>query len=151
MLESAFINRPAAPADADVGEALGTVNAAWDEFLDDLAREKIADTRVFRLRLEAAGKAERWAEFDCGNVALVLPGAVAATDGVSRTKLALAVDDIGATHAWPTAQGANVLQPVRHYSVGRAFQMRDADGNTIHLHRRADDTCGQSPPSPATS
>lgn len=48
MLENAFINRPAAPADADVGAALGPAKAAWDEFLDDLAREKIADTRIWK-------------------------------------------------------------------------------------------------------
>lgn len=48
MLENSFINRPAAPADVDLGEALGAAKPAWDEFLERLAREKIADTHVWK-------------------------------------------------------------------------------------------------------
>lgn len=106
---------------------------------------------VLGLRLEAYGEAERWAEFDCGNVTLVLQGGVAATAAVSHTKLALAVDDIDQAHAWLIARGATVLQPPQDYGVCRAFAMRDPDGNTILLHRRADGTFGQTPSSPATS
>jgi Protein of unknown function (DUF3788) len=36
---NAFINKPAAPTDAEVAAALGPAKAAWDQLLSDLAQE----------------------------------------------------------------------------------------------------------------
>lgn len=105
---------------------------------------------VLGLRLEVCGAAESWAEFDCGNVTLVLQGGAAASS-TSRAKLALAVDDIETAHAWLTAHGAAILQTPQDYGVCRAFEIRDPDGNTILLHRRADGTFGQKAPPGASS
>ncbi|MBI2510431.1 MAG: VOC family protein [Opitutae bacterium] len=103
---------------------------------------------VLGLRLETYGEPERWAEFDCGNVTLVLQGGAASAPAASRAKLALAVDDIDAAHARLIACGATVLQAPQDYGVCRAFEIRDPDGNTILLHRRADGTFGSAPPPP---
>lgn len=104
---------------------------------------------VLRVPLEVSSEEARWAEFDCGNVTLVLQSGVAVTPEASRTKLALAVDDIDAAHAWLTAHGAPGLTPPIDYGVCRAFEVRDPDGNIILLHRRADGTSGPTPPSEA--
>jgi len=104
---------------------------------------------VLGLPLEVWSEADRWAEFDCGNVTLVLQGGEASAPSGARPKLALAVDDIDQAHAALRARGATVLHPPQDYGVCRAFEIRDPDGNAILLHRRADGTFGPASNLPA--
>lgn len=48
MLENAFINRPAPPADGDLATALGPAKAVWDEFLAALERDQLANAREWK-------------------------------------------------------------------------------------------------------
>jgi hypothetical protein len=48
MPANAFINKPAAPSDAEVAVALGPAKAAWDQFLADLAQELGVDVHEWK-------------------------------------------------------------------------------------------------------
>ncbi|ACB75131.1 VOC family protein [Opitutus terrae] len=106
----------------------------------------VAATEFYRdllgLRCAIYSAEDRWAEFDCGNVTLVLHGGETVAAGGTGTRVALAVADIDAAHAELDARGARLLSPVQDYGVCRAFEVLDPDGNPLLLHHRADGTFG---------
>jgi predicted enzyme related to lactoylglutathione lyase len=94
------------------------------------------------LRQEIYSEEWQWAEFDCGNVTLALKGGEKLPEVIPGGRIALAVDDIHAACAELKRKGARVLGEPIDYSVCRAMEVLDPDGNTVILHQRADGTCG---------
>jgi predicted enzyme related to lactoylglutathione lyase len=86
----------------------------------------------------------QWAEFNCGNVTLALHGGTQLPKEVPGGRIALAVDDVHAAYAELKGKGARVLGEPVDYTVCRAVEVLDPDGNTVILHQRADGTCGSS-------
>ena len=115
--------------------------------VSDLARAARFYRETLGLPQEAYSDEWHWAEFDCGNVMLALHGGVKLPDQIAGGRLALAVEDVHATCAELKAKGARVVGEPVDYSVCCAVEVLDPDGNTVILHRRADGTFGQSPPS----
>jgi catechol 2,3-dioxygenase-like lactoylglutathione lyase family enzyme len=87
-----------------------------------------------------------WAEFDCGNVTLALRGGATLISPTTGGRIAFAVDDISAAFDELKARGVRFVGEPVDYSVCRAVEILDPDGNTIILHQRADGTCGQEGP-----
>jgi predicted enzyme related to lactoylglutathione lyase len=85
----------------------------------------------------------QWAEFNCGNVTLSLHGGMKLPKKISGGRIALAVKDMRAAHKELKKKGARVLKEPHDYSVCRAMEVLDPDGNTVILHQRADGTFGQ--------
>lgn len=93
-------------------------------------------------------EADHWAEFDCGNVTLVLKGGEFVVGRGTGARVALAVADIDLAAADLAARHVRPLKPLTDYGVCQAIELLDPDGNILLLHQRADDTCGQQPPKP---
>jgi catechol 2,3-dioxygenase-like lactoylglutathione lyase family enzyme len=85
----------------------------------------------------------QWAEFNCGNVTLALKGGEPPATARAGGRIALAVDDVYAACAELKAKGVRMAGEPVDYSVCRAVEALDPDGNTVILHQRADGTCGQ--------
>jgi predicted enzyme related to lactoylglutathione lyase/ketosteroid isomerase-like protein len=85
----------------------------------------------------------QWAEFNCGNVTLSLHSGFKFPEGMAGGRIALAVEDIHAAYGELKRKGVPVVSEPRNYEVCWAMEVRDPDGNTVILHRRADGTCGQ--------
>jgi predicted enzyme related to lactoylglutathione lyase len=85
----------------------------------------------------------QWAEFNCGNVTLALKGGEQPATAGAGGRIALAVDDVHAACNELKARGVCMAGEPVDYSVCRAVEVLDPDGNTVILHQRADGTCGQ--------
>jgi len=94
------------------------------------------------LKQEMCSEEYQWAEFDCGNVTLVLHGGEKLPDTCTAGRIALAVEDVDAAHAELKQKGARVVGEPADYGVCQAVEVLDPDGNTVLLHHRADGTCG---------
>lgn len=85
----------------------------------------------------------QWAEFDCHNLTLALKGgAVGAHPRTAHSRIALAVDDVGAACDELRAQGVTIVNGPTDYSVCCSAEIHDPDGNALLLHHRADDSFG---------
>lgn len=120
----------------------------------DFVMLKVADfaavARFYRevlgLRQEIYSEEHGWAEFDCGNVTLVLHRDAAAIAAGRAMRLALAVEDISAAHAEVKARNIAVLCPPVDHGCCQHLELADPEGNVVILHHRADGTCGQESP-----
>jgi len=92
---------------------------------------------------EIYGEESQWAEFNCGQVTLSLHGGAKLPGEIAGGRIALAVEDIHAAYDELKKKGVSVVSEPRDYGVCWAVEVRDPDGNTVILHRRADGTCGQ--------
>lgn len=85
----------------------------------------------------------QWAEFDCGNVTLALHGGTKQPTENDGNRVALAVADVQAAYEELRRKGEQFAGKPVDYSVCRAVEVLDPDGNTVILHHRADGTYGQ--------
>jgi predicted enzyme related to lactoylglutathione lyase len=125
----------------------GTMKIRGTDFVmypvSDLARAAAFYRETLGLPQEVYSEEWQWAEFNCGNVTLSLHGGVQLPEVIGGGRIALAVDDIQAACAELKRQGVRVLGEPTDYSVCRAVEILDPDGNTVILHQRADGTWGQ--------
>lgn len=115
--------------------------------VSDLARAAAFYRETLGLSQEVYSEEDQWAEFNCGNVTLSLHGGRALQEKNAGGRIALAVEDVPAAYGELKSKGARVADEPVNYGVCQAFEVLDPDGNTIILHKRADGTFGQEPPS----
>ena len=111
--------------------------------VSDLARAAAFYRDTLGLPQELYSEEWHWAEFNCGNVTLSLHGGLKLPEVISGGRIALAVEDVHAACAELKSKGVRVLGEPTDYSVCRAVEVLDPDGNTVILHQRADGTWGQ--------
>ncbi len=111
--------------------------------VSDLATAARFYREVLGLAQETYSEEWRWAEFDCGNVTLSLHGGAKDPGTTAGGRIALAVEDVHAAFDELKKKGVSAVTEPRDYGVCCALEVRDPDGNTVILHRRADGTCGQ--------
>ncbi|HUK82814.1 MAG TPA: VOC family protein [Verrucomicrobiae bacterium] len=110
--------------------------------VSDLARAAAFYREVLGLPQEVYSEEWKWAEFNCGSTTLALKAGERLPGAASGGRIALAVDDIHAAHDELKKRGVRVVSEPRDYSVCRAMEILDPDGNVVILHRRADGTFG---------
>jgi catechol 2,3-dioxygenase-like lactoylglutathione lyase family enzyme len=94
------------------------------------------------LGLKLASQGEGWAEFDIGNLALVLSPRTKLSKGDHGNGIALAVDDVLAARDELVKKGVQIDGDVCDTPVCIGLTFKDPDGNTIYLHHRKDGTVG---------
>jgi predicted enzyme related to lactoylglutathione lyase len=117
----------------------------------DFIMLKVADfaavARFYReelgLRQDIYSEEYGWAEFDCGNVTLVLHRDATAAGATRVMRLALSVDDISAADEELRSRGIEILHPPEDHGCCQHLEIADPEGNVVILHHRADGTCGQ--------
>jgi predicted enzyme related to lactoylglutathione lyase len=108
----------------------------------DLARAAKFYRETLGLPQEIYSDEWQWAEFNCGNITFSLKGGSKPAEAPAGARIALAVDDIHAAYEELQQKGARILSPPTDYSVCRAMEILDPDGNPVILHQRADGTFG---------
>lgn len=113
--------------------------------VSDLTRAAGFYREILGLPQGMFSKAWQWAEFDCGNVTLALHGGNELPGPISGGCIALAVEDVPAACAELRQSGVRISKEPQDYSVCWAMEILDPDGNPIILHKRADETFGNTP------
>jgi catechol 2,3-dioxygenase-like lactoylglutathione lyase family enzyme/ketosteroid isomerase-like protein len=111
--------------------------------VSDLAAAARFYREVLGLRQDVYSEEGQWAEFSCGDVTLSLHGGGKPPEATASGRIALAVEDVQAARAELKKKGADGVGELHDYGVCRAVEVRDPDGNTVILHRRADGSFGQ--------
>jgi catechol 2,3-dioxygenase-like lactoylglutathione lyase family enzyme len=106
---------------------------------------------VLGLHCDIESVADKWAEFDCGNVTLSLNGSQASGETRAGGRIALAVDSVYDAYEELTKRGIKLDGAPVDYGVCVALEVRDPDGNTVILHKRADGSFGHNAVLPARS
>jgi predicted enzyme related to lactoylglutathione lyase len=110
--------------------------------VSDLARSADFYRDVLGLPQKLYSEEWKWAEFDCGNITLALNGGEILPEVITGGRIALAVEDIHAAYEEMKKRGVRVVSEPHDYSVCRAMEILDPDGNHVILHKRADGTFG---------
>lgn len=110
--------------------------------VSDLARAADFYRDVLGLTQTVYSEEWKWTEFDCGNITLALKAGEKLPEVITGGRIALAVDDIHATHEEMKKRGVRVVTEPHDYSVCWAMEILDPDGNLVILHKRADGTFG---------
>ncbi len=110
--------------------------------VSDLARAAGFYRDVLGLLQETYSEEWKWAEFNCGNITLALKAGEKLPEVNPGGRIALAVDDVHVAHEELKKRGVHVVSEPRDYSVCRAMEILDPDGNVVILHQRADGTLG---------
>ena len=133
--------RPAGPTFVVKMKIRGTDFVLYQ--ISDLARAAQFYRETLGLPQEVYNQEWQWAEFNCGNVTLSLQGGVKLPRKIAGGRIGLAVADIRTSWKELKQEGVRVLKEPHDYSVCRAMEIADPDGNAVILHQRADGTCGQ--------
>lgn len=88
------------------------------------------------LPLESCREEDEWAEFNCGNLTLVLQGSGNFMPGDHAPRLALAVSDLDAALVELRSRGVNIVGEPRANGHYRHMELLDPDGNIVILHQR---------------
>ena len=110
--------------------------------VSDLARAAGFYRDVLGLPQETYSEEWKWAEFNCGNITLALKAGEKLPEVNPGGRIALAVDDVHVAHEELKKRRVHVVSEPRDYSVCRAMEILDPDGNVVILHQRADGTFG---------
>ncbi len=113
--------------------------------VSDIARSVQFYRDVLGLRCDVESVADKWAEFDCGNVTLSLNGTQATGVTKAGGRIALAVDSVYHAYDELAKRGIKLDGPPVDYGVCVALEVRDPDGNAVILHKRADGSFGRNP------
>jgi predicted enzyme related to lactoylglutathione lyase len=111
--------------------------------VSDLARAASFYRDVLGLSQEMYSEEWKWAEFDCGNITLALKAGEKLPEVIAGGRIALAVEDIHEAHEEMNKRGVRIVSEPQDYSVCRAMEILDPDGNLVILHQRADGTFGR--------
>ncbi len=111
--------------------------------VSDLAAAARFYRETLGLPQEVYSEEWQWAEFNCGQVTLALHGGAIKSGETARGRIALAVDNVHAAFEELKQKGVPGITEPQDHGVCCAVEVRDPDGNTIVLHRRADGTYGQ--------
>jgi predicted enzyme related to lactoylglutathione lyase len=110
--------------------------------VSDLARAASFYRDVLGLPQAIYSEEGKWAEFDCGNITLALKAGEKLPAVITGGRIALAVDDLQTAYEELKQRGVRVVSGPHDYSVCRAMEILDPDGNLVILHQRADGTVG---------
>src|SRR5512134_3997769 len=93
--------------------------------VSNLARAAAFYREILGLPQEMYSEEWKWAEFNCGNVALALNSGVELPDVIAGGRIALAVDDVFAASAELKARGVRFTLEPTDYSVCHAAAVLD--------------------------